>query len=116
MRPIRTQTQGKPPDEGWHMKEKHENIVQKRIVYVFALLPERWSDFHQPITDVIPSRVVAEVLQISHRDWLAAPGKNGQKHNDTVMPRIRPFYKDSSAICKAGWKNIGTTGGFLNPF
>jgi hypothetical protein len=84
---VKTRTYGR--DKGWHMSKKHESIVQPRYFYAFVdLEPE------QPITYIVPSSVVADVLQKSHQAWLAAPGARGQQRNDNPMRRIQPVYPD----------------------
>jgi hypothetical protein len=84
---VKTRTYGR--DRGWHMKKKHESIAKPRYFYAFVdLEPE------QPVTYIVPSGVVAEVLRKSHQAWLAAPGAKGQRRNDNVMRRIQPEYPD----------------------
>lgn len=93
---VKTRTYGR--DKGWHMRDKHESIVQARYFYAFVdLEPDL------PVTYVVPSRVVAEVLKKSHQAWLAAPGARGQKRNDTNMRRIQPQYPDPFPGYKPNW-------------
>ncbi len=68
---------------GWHMQAKHEEIIDDDLFYCFV-------DFEpdHPTVHVLPAGVVAAVLRKDHAIWLATPGKNGQKHNDTVMRRF----------------------------
>jgi len=77
-------------DGGWHMKAKHENIRGTSLFYVFLSFPNDVDAL--PETFVVPSAVVAEVLQVSHQTWLARPGKKGQPHKDGVMRRFLPNY------------------------
>jgi len=60
---VKTRTKGKSSDEGWHMQEKHEHIVQDNLYYVFVALPKKWVDSDQPDTFIIPSGKVAQVLK-----------------------------------------------------
>jgi hypothetical protein len=84
---VKTRTYGR--DRGWHMRKKHESIVKPRYFYAFVdLEPD------QPVTYIVPSRVVADVLRKSHQAWLAAPGARGQRRNDNEMRRIQPEYPD----------------------
>lgn len=72
-------------DGGWHMSEKHELQDEPDLFFCFVdFQPE------SPTVHVIPASVVAHVVRTSHSTWLATPGKNGQKHNDTSMRRIQP--------------------------
>jgi hypothetical protein len=84
---VKTRTYG--ADKGWHMSIKHESITEPRLFYAFVdLEPEL------PVTYIVPSSVVADVLKKSHQAWLAAPGARGQQRNDNPMRRIRPVYED----------------------
>lgn len=95
---VKTRTKGRSSDEGWHMQEKHEKIMQENLFYVFVALPEKWTDGDQPETFIIPSKKVAAILKKSHMDWRNTPGAKGQKRNDTKMRRVLPKYKDSPDI------------------
>jgi hypothetical protein len=77
-------------DGGWHMKQKHENIRADRLFYCFVNFRKAPSD--RPIVHVMPSIVVAKVLSLSHRKWLANPGRNDKPHNDGQMRRMLPDY------------------------
>jgi hypothetical protein len=92
-------------DGGWHMKAKHEAIHAPRIFYCFV-------DFGKtadarPIVYVLPSRLVAEALSVSHKKWLSNPGKKGQSHKDHQMRRLLPDYArvfgTNDNPYKAGW-------------
>ncbi|HEV8414946.1 MAG TPA: hypothetical protein VGQ49_15235 [Bryobacteraceae bacterium] len=81
----------KGSDGGWHMKDKHEGITGEQLFYCFV-------DFGKDVTarptvHVIPSEKVATVVKQSHQAWLAAPGKKGQPHKDTVMRRLLPDHE-----------------------
>jgi hypothetical protein len=87
-------------DGGWHMKAKHEDIISPNLFYCFV-------DFGCSLTDqpkcwVVPSKVVAFVLRTSHERWLAAPGKGGQQHKDSVMRRLLPSYEKHGMAPKFG--------------
>ena len=77
-------------DGGWHMNAKHEAARADRLFYCFVDFGKSPSD--HPIVHVLPSALVSEVLQRSHRKWLATPGKNGQAHKDGSMRRLMPDY------------------------
>lgn len=77
-------------DGGWHMKAKHETIRGPSLFYCFV-------DFgteahHSPTTYVVPSSVVADTLAMTHRVWLARPGRGGRPHADGEMRRFLPSY------------------------
>ncbi len=75
---VKTRTYG--ADGGWHMSEKHERIVEPRCFYASSNLEP-----DSPATFVVPSAVVADVLGIAHRAWLATPGRGGRAHRDHTM-------------------------------
>ena len=82
---IQVKARQKGGDGGWHMSQKHEDMVEENLFYCFV-------DFQpdQPTVHVVPSNIVAKAVRESHKLWLETPGKNGQKHNDTKMRRIGP--------------------------
>jgi hypothetical protein len=72
------------------MKAKHEDVRSDTLFYCFV---DFGADVRTPASVyVIPSPRVAEVLAVSHRKWLATPGRNGQAHNDTPIRRLLPDY------------------------
>lgn len=80
----------KGTDNGWHMKEKHEKLVEKNLFYCFIDLPDKMEN--APIVYIIPSQIIAKVIGDAHKIWLSTPGKNGIKHNETDMRRLLPDY------------------------
>jgi hypothetical protein len=82
---VKTRTYG--PDQGWHMSEKHEGIVEDRLFYAFVDL-----EAEPPATYIVPSRMVAEVVAKSHQLWLETPGRGGRAHRDSNLRRLRPDY------------------------
>ena len=77
-------------DKGWHMKDKHDNLVSDNLFYVFVDLG---SDANQvPTYFIVPSAEVASAVRGSHAAWLRQPGKKGQPHNDSKMRRFQPAY------------------------
>ena len=72
--------------------------MKPRYFYTFVdLEPER------PLTYIVPSSVVADVLRKSHQAWLAAPGAKGQRRNDNEMRRIQPEYPDAFEGYTPNW-------------
>lgn len=104
---IQVKTRSRGSDKGWHMGQKHEEIVSQHLFYCFVDLEEEAT---LPIIYVIPSAIVAAVLKEAHQLWLDTPGRNGQAHNDTKMRRLLPDYlrgrelaADVSQRLGSGW-------------
>lgn len=78
---------GRGHDKGWHMGEKHEKLVSSNLYYCFV-------DFgdDSPTTYVIPAKVVASKIRLSHKTWLERPGKNNREHKDNPIRRLLPDY------------------------
>jgi len=93
---VKTRTYGR--DGGWHMGEKHETLDQPTLFYCFV-------DFEPdvPVTYIVPSRVVADVVAKAHRAWLAVPGMRGQPHKDSEFRRVQPSYAHQVPGYEAGW-------------
>ena len=89
---------GKNINNGWHMSEKHEKIVDPNIFYCFVALGDKESDVY-----VIPSEIVATVVTDEMIKWLATPGAKGQQRNYTKMRRIQNQYKDKFESAPDGW-------------
>jgi hypothetical protein len=69
------------------MNSKHETIEDNHAFYAFVdLKPDA------PVTYIVPSHVVADVLRKNHEGWLAAPGTKGQPHVDNPVRKFRPTY------------------------
>lgn len=90
-------------DGGWHMGQKHESIVSDSLFYCFVDFGRSISD--QPKCWIVPSEVVARVVAISHKSWLAAPGQGGRQRNDSKMRRFLPSYEKLGLgdEFKSGW-------------
>lgn len=97
----------KGSDGGWHMSQKHEKISSPGLYYTFIDFGKQLED--SPISYVIPSSIVADVLTRSHRTWLETPGRYGQQRNDTKMRRFLPDYE------RVGLE-IGCGPGWLKPY
>lgn len=72
---------------GWAMAPKHETAIHPRLFYVFVDLGTS-----PPTCYVVPSEVVANVVALSHRTWLALPGRGGRAHKDNPMRRVMHDY------------------------
>ncbi len=68
---------------------KNEKLVGDNIIYIFVVLNE----LGNPQYHIIPSKIVAEYITNSHRNWLNTPGKKGHKHKDTAM---RQFFDEDN--------------------
>ncbi len=99
---IQVKARREGADGGWSMKAKHEKIERDLLFYCFV-------DFGPSLCDatrtwVVPSKVVADTVTLSHMAWMATPGAKGQPHNDTQMRRFLPKYKfDVMPNHRDGW-------------
>lgn len=100
---VKTRTRGS--DRGWHMHEKHESIVQPRLFYALVDLEDSLDTEtpEHPVTYVVPGQVVAEVVSLSHRGWLATPGRGNRPRKDNVMRRLLPSYRWDVPGYPDGW-------------
>ena len=90
----------KGSDGGWHMSEKHEGISSSGLFYVFLDFGKTLTD--PPVSYVVPSAVVADVVARSHATWLSQPGKRGQERKDSNMRRFLPDYNKMGLDIGAG--------------
>ena len=65
----------------WQLSAKNEQLIGDNIIYVFVVL----NGLATPEYHIVPSAIVANYIYSNHRNWLATPGRNGQKHKDTPM-------------------------------
>ncbi len=111
---------GKGSDGGWHMRPKHESIVDDRLLYCFVDFADAGDALdHIPDVFIIPSAVVAEAIRSTHATWLRNPGKNGHVRKQNSVRRLIPDYSRICAPettpyvrgwmdkCKSGWSLIG---------
>ncbi len=94
-----------PKDGPWQMKAKHEEIRSSGLFYVFVSLGAALTD--PPRSWVLPAPIVADVLERSHRAWLA--GATTKQRNDSNM---RTFYQDYSSR----GIEIGRPKGWMDPY
>ena len=83
----------------WILNKKAEADVAENLFYVFVWLPPASS----PTFYIVPRNVVAQYVRNDHRAWLATPGRNGQRHNDSD---VRQF-KDSQGQYRDRWDLLG---------
>ncbi|MDD8022421.1 MAG: hypothetical protein PHX82_04855 [Paracoccaceae bacterium] len=95
----------KGSDGGWHMGAKHEDIQSPTLFYCFVDFGDVSVD--HPVTYILPSAKVAEVVRESHRAWLSRPGQHGQARNDSKLRRLVPDYRYAYApdppLYASGW-------------
>jgi hypothetical protein len=80
----------KGADGGWHMKAKHESIVSETLFYAFVDFGKDLTS--PPVSFIVPSATVAEVIRHSHQLWLSTPGQHGQQRKDGELRRFLPDY------------------------
>ena len=90
----------KGSEGGWHMSEKHESICSPGLVYVFLDFGRTLTD--QPVSYVVPSAVVADVVARSHSTWLSQPGKRGQERKNGKLRRFMPDFTKVGLDIDAG--------------
>jgi hypothetical protein len=88
---------GVKPD--WMLSKKAEIDLAENGFYVFVCLPSQG----EPVFYVVLRKDVAKYVRESHSEWLQAPGRKGQKHNDTEMRR----FKDKEGKYKNKWELLG---------
>lgn len=96
---VKARTTGR--DRGWHMREKHETLVHPRLFYALVDL-----EADQPVTYIVPSTVVAEVIKRSHETWFSSPGLGGRVRRQTDLRRLRPDYEFEVVGYPAGWLDV----------
>lgn len=82
----------------WHMKEKHEAMVEKDLYYCFVALSKENSSIN-----VIPAKTVSKVVKSAYQAWLIKPGAKGQAHNESGMRWIATNYPFDVPGIKDGW-------------
>jgi len=80
---LQVKTSSKGSKIGWIMKSKHENLVSPQLWYVFVGM-----EIEKPVCYVLPSKVVAQFVKISHSAWLKMPTVKGGSHNDSDLRKI----------------------------
>jgi hypothetical protein len=93
---VKTRTRG--ADGGWHMREKHETISFPDLFYCFVDFEPR-----EPVTYVVPSALVADVVREEHAAWKATPSKTGKPRGETELRRLRPRYPYAVPSAPDGW-------------
>jgi hypothetical protein len=94
---VKTNKHGRPV---WIVNEKAESYFADNLFYVFVGLKQ---ETIRPDYFIVPSKVVAEYVERTHREWLALPGRKGQAHNDSS---VRQF-KDMDRNYQDRWDLLG---------
>ena len=82
------------------MSKKVEEIKDNDLFYAFVRftdigkLPDYW---------IVPSKIVAERVAVSHQIWLDIPGKGGRPHKDSTM---RQFFLVNHENYPQNWETI----------
>jgi hypothetical protein len=71
--------------KNWMLSDKSEDFVSDKHFYVFVGLR---GILERPSYHIVPSRVVAERIRTSHKNWLRTRRRDGRKHADTPMRRL----------------------------
>jgi hypothetical protein len=82
----------------WIMSSKNESISERDLFYCLVNL-----DLIKPSVHVIPSKLVAKVITDAHAEWLATPGKNGKKHQDSDTRQLKNDYGPNFKSVNPGW-------------
>ncbi len=82
----------------WIMSSKNESISENDLFYCLVNL-----DLINPTVHVVPSKLVAKVITNAHAEWLATPGKNGKKHQDSDTRQLKNDYGPNFKSVKPGW-------------
>jgi hypothetical protein len=80
---VKTNQYAKPE---WILNEKADTYYADNLFYVFVNLRD---DRLRPDFYVVPSKDVAQYARSTHKEWLDAPGKKGQRHKDSPIRKFR---------------------------
>ena len=97
---VQVKTMGEKSKPEWLLNEKAETLTRPDIVYMLV-------DYRKPTLPslyIVPSIVVAEGAAQEHADWLAAPGKHGQPHNECAQ---RVFCVEMATLYPERWDILG---------
>ena len=100
-RPVLIQVKTRSARSGelsWLMSSKNELISETDLFYCLVNLEPI-----NPSVYVVPSKIVAKVITQVHAEWLATPGKNGEKHKDSDTRQLKNNYGPSFKTVKPGW-------------
>ena len=84
--------------KAWQMSAKHEEIKDKDLFYCFVDMGKVHPDVY-----VVPAKKVSQIIREGHKNWLSAPGKKGQKHNDSNLRIISDPTRIPNKYAPLGW-------------
>ncbi len=93
---LQVVTRSRGDAKGWEMNRRHERIRVPTSFHAFVDLEVKQG--MMPITYVVPSSEVANVLVASHKAWLAVRG-----HRDSPMRRVKTAHSFHVPGYPNGW-------------
>lgn len=72
----------------WMLKKRNEELVGDNVYYVFVIL----NGLNNPEYHIVPSTIVSNSIKEQYIKWLEAPGRNGQKHNESSIRKFDDVY------------------------
>jgi hypothetical protein len=84
----------------WILNSKAERFFGTSLFYVFVNLKDTLT---RPDFYIVPSKVVADYIRKTHRQWLRKPAKSGKPHKDSSMRKFR----DSQGEYLEKWELLG---------
>jgi len=83
----------------WILNKKAESFEADNHYYVFVALLERGI---RPKFHIVPSKIVANNVRISHEQWLSQLKKDGSKRKDSAMRN----FADTNNVYLEAWHHI----------
>jgi hypothetical protein len=83
---------------GWLLSEKDEKFARPRYFYALVDLEQT-----APVTYIVPSRIIADVLRKAHDIWIKTPGRGGQQRKASSMRRVLWDYGFEVPGYPPGW-------------
>lgn len=100
---IQVKTSDNKKTNRWKMSEASEKVISENLFYILVNMREG----EIPNYYIVPSAVVATKIKTDYENWLAMPGKKGQKRNPTTM-RIFTFEdSEQEENYKDAWESLG---------
>jgi len=72
----------------WILNSKAEEMISDSFFYIFVSFG---TEGHSPDYFIVPSKKVAQQIQLLHKKWLGTPGKDGSLHKDSSMRKFEDF-------------------------
>lgn len=63
----------------WALTKKCKKLAKDNVIFFFVSL----NGMEQPEYHIVPGKMLVEIVEKTYQEWLNAPGKKGQKHNET---------------------------------